>query len=363
MTDSDISRSGGALDRRTFLKGAAGVAGIAAAPATASRPAAAQSAFGGWFENVSNYDGVVDKTGNSEVTIEVGAKGNNGSFAFGPAAVRVDPGTTVVWQWTGKGGSHNVVADDGSFESQMTNSSGHTFEETLEKTGVFKYACTPHEAMGMKGAVVVGSDAASGAASSSGSAGDAGSGDSNQSSSSGESSQSGASGSGEKLGDWFGGVSNYEGVVDLTGRSKVTIAVGAKGNQGNFAFGPAAVRVDPGTTVVWQWTGKGGSHNVVADDGSFESQMTSSSGHTFEETFEETGLTKYACTPHEGMGMKGAVAVGSGAAPDAKSVQPAGGSGASGGSDLEENLTLGFAAALLVGLLGLPVAEMRKGDE
>ena len=209
MTNSDISRSGGALDRRTFLKGAAGVAGVAAAPAAASAPAAAQSGFGGWFENVSNYDGVVDKTGNSEVTIEVGAKGNNGSFAFGPAAVRVDPGTTVVWQWTGKGGSHNVVAEDGSFESQMTSGSGHTFEET----------------------------------------------------------------------------------------------------------------------------------------------------------FEETGLTKYACTPHKGMGMKGAVAVGSGAAPDAKSVQPAGGSGASGGSDLEENLTLGFAAALLVGLFGLPVAEMRKGDE
>ncbi|WP_135854194.1 halocyanin domain-containing protein [Halorussus salinus] len=356
MTNSDISRSGGALDRRTFLKGAAGLAGVAAVGAGASAPAAAQSAFGGWFENVSNYDGVVDKTGNSEVTVEVGAKGNNGNFAFGPAAVRVDPGTTVVWKWTGKGGSHNVVAENGSFESKMTGSSGHTFSQTFEEKGISKYACTPHKAMGMKGAVVVGSEAASGAASSSDSAGDGGgSGDSDQS--------SGSGGSGEKLGDWLGGVSNYEGVVDLTGRSKVTIEVGATGNNGNFAFGPAAVRVDPGTTVVWKWTGKGGSHNVVAEDGSFESEMTGSSGHTFEHTFEEAGLTKYACTPHKGMGMKGAVAVGSGAAPDVKSVQPAGGTGGSGESDVERNLTLGFAAALLVGLFGLPVAEMRKRKE
>ena len=165
------------------------------------------------------------------------------------------------------------------------------------------------------------------------------------------------------FGGWFENVSNYEGVVDLTGRSRVTIAVGATGNQGNFAFGPAAVRVDPGTTVVWKWTGKGSSHNVVAEDGSFESETTGSSGHTFEQTFEEAGLTKYACTPHEGMGMKGAVAVGSAAVPDAKSVQPAGGAGGSGESDVERNLTLGFAAALLVGLFGLPVAEMRKRTE
>ncbi|RDI70089.1 halocyanin domain-containing protein [Halopelagius longus] len=109
----------------------------------------------GWFEGVSNYDGVVDKTGTSEVTVAVGASGNNGNYAFDPAAVRVDAGTTVVWEWTGKGASHNVSAEDGTFESEMTDEEGHTFEHTFEEGGTHKYVCTPHKAMGMKGAVVV----------------------------------------------------------------------------------------------------------------------------------------------------------------------------------------------------------------
>ncbi|WP_137286046.1 halocyanin domain-containing protein [Halorussus salinisoli] len=189
--NADTSNSGGAMDRRTFLKGAAGAATIAVAGASASAPAAAQSAFDGWFDGVSNYDGVVDETGQPEVTIEVGAKGNNGAFAFGPAAVRVDPGTTVVWEWTGEGGSHNVAAENGSFESEMVGEQGHTFEQTFEENGVVKYACTPHKPMGMKGAVVVGSDAASAAASGS--------------SGSGDSSSSGGSSLGDTLTVGFGG--------------------------------------------------------------------------------------------------------------------------------------------------------------
>lgn len=111
--------------------------------------------FDGWFDNVDNYDGVTDETGSSEVTVEVGAQGNGGGFAFAPAAVRVDSGTTVVWEWTGDGGNHNVAAEDGSFESETVGESGHTFEHTFEESGTYKYVCTPHETMGMKGAVVV----------------------------------------------------------------------------------------------------------------------------------------------------------------------------------------------------------------
>ncbi len=159
MADGEATRP--TATRRTVLKAGAAATATAAGTAGLAGSASAQSGLGSWFENVSNYDGVVDKTGNSEVTIEVGATGNQGNFAFGPAAVRVDPGTTVVWKWTGKGGSHNVVAEDGSFESQMTGSSGHTFEQTFDEEGVTKYACTPHKTMGMKGAVVVGSAGAS----------------------------------------------------------------------------------------------------------------------------------------------------------------------------------------------------------
>ncbi len=138
---------------RTTLAG-----GMAAAGGAAAAPAAAQSSGGlaEWFSNTSNYDGVVDETGAGEVTVEVGVEANGGAFGFGPAAVRVEPGTTVVWEWTGNGGSHNVVAEDGSFESELVGEAGHTFSHTFEESGVFRYACTPHKALGMKGAVVVG---------------------------------------------------------------------------------------------------------------------------------------------------------------------------------------------------------------
>jgi len=158
--------------RRNFLRGAVTATAATAAAGAAADRAAAQSDgdLSSWFEDVDNYDGVVDETGSDEVTIAVGAEGNGGAFAFGPAAVRVDPGTTVVWEWTGEGGGHNVVAENGDFESEITSDEGHTFEYTPEESGIVKYVCTPHEAMGMKGALVVG-DAEVGAAGSESAAG------------------------------------------------------------------------------------------------------------------------------------------------------------------------------------------------
>lgn len=145
------------LNRRDVLTGAAaaavGVGGIASAT-----PVAAQSSgdLGEWLSDVGNADGVVDRTGQSEVTVEVGVEANGGGFGFGPAVVRVDPGTTIVWKWTGKGGSHNVVAADGGFESSLTSEAGTTFERTVESSGVVRYFCSPHKMVGMKGAIVVG---------------------------------------------------------------------------------------------------------------------------------------------------------------------------------------------------------------
>lgn len=117
--------------------------------------AGSSASFDGWFDGVANFDGVADRTGQSEVEVTVGAEGNGGSYAFAPAAVRVSPGTRVVWTWTGEGASHDVVAEDGSFESELVAEEGHTFSHTFEESGTDKYACTPHRALGMKGAVVV----------------------------------------------------------------------------------------------------------------------------------------------------------------------------------------------------------------
>jgi len=100
-----------------------------------------------------------------------------------------------------------------------------------------------------------------------------------------------------------------ESVTDRTDAESVTVAVGV-GEQG-FAFDPAAVQVSPGTTVTWEWTGKGGGHNVVADaeDPAFVSELRAEAGYTFEHTFTDPGVYTYYCSPHRGYGMIGVVEV------------------------------------------------------
>ena len=150
----------GGVSRRTALRSLAGGAACAGLAAGIGSAAAQSDQFDGWFDDVSNYDGVVDMSGQDEVTVDVGAEGNGGNLAFGPAAVRVTPGTTVTWEWTGEGGGHNVVAEDGTFSSgdEFVSEAGYTYSYTFESDGLYKYVCVPHEALGMKGAVVVGDD-------------------------------------------------------------------------------------------------------------------------------------------------------------------------------------------------------------
>jgi halocyanin-like protein len=91
--------------------------------------------------------------GGSTKTVEVGA-GSGTSFA--PEKTTIAPGGTIVWEWTGEGGAHNVVADDGAFNSgSPEEGSGITFEHTFQETGEFPYYCEPHEAVGMVGTIVV----------------------------------------------------------------------------------------------------------------------------------------------------------------------------------------------------------------
>lgn len=144
------------MGRRAFL----GAAGAVAATTVAAPPAvAADDTLEAWFDDIDDYEGVVDMRGRDGVRVAVGS---GDGFGFDPIAVRVDPGTTVVWEWTGDGGSHNVVEDGGAFESELVGDAGHEFEHAFDQEGVYKYYCSPHEAMGMKGAVVVGDEPGSG---------------------------------------------------------------------------------------------------------------------------------------------------------------------------------------------------------
>lgn len=109
----------------------------------------------GWFDGVSNYDGFEDRTGSDEVTVEVGA-GENG-YRFEPPAITVAPDTTVVFEWTGDGGGHNVEHPDGDWENPegVVESDEHTYERSFSEPGTHRYRCWPHEGIGMKGAVFV----------------------------------------------------------------------------------------------------------------------------------------------------------------------------------------------------------------
>lgn len=261
-----------------------GTVGTQHASATTARTASEPRIdFEEWFADVGNFDGVVNATGKSTVRVRVGATGNNGPFAFDPPAVRVDPGTTVVWEWTGDGGAHDVAAQNGDFTSPLQDGSGSTFEHAFDAEGISYYVCTPHEALGMKGAIVVGDVIVD--------AGDSAYPE-------------------PDYGDWFDGVPNFDGTVDATGMDEVRIDVGRSGGDGPFTFEPAAVRVDPGTTVVWELIGGGESHTVTARDGSFASEPLGEAGGVFALTFRGDGISPYLCSHHDG--MRGAIVVGAG---------------------------------------------------
>ncbi len=152
-------------DRRTFLQaaglvvlgtGLAGCTGRAAERQSSGPQLPNELNYKGYLDDTSNYHHTVDMRDEDTVTIEVGASGNMGEYAFEPAAVAVSPHTTVTWEWTGRGGDHNVVAEQGTFTSgEPVGEAGTTFEFTFDRPGVYKYACEPHESMGMKGAVFV----------------------------------------------------------------------------------------------------------------------------------------------------------------------------------------------------------------
>ncbi|QLD87869.1 halocyanin domain-containing protein [Natronomonas salina] len=148
------------VGRRAFITGTVAAATAAGATAAGGTAAAQGEAYQGWFDDVDNYEGTVDYRGEDEVTVAVGA--GDAGVLFDPPAILVDPGTTVVWEWTGVGGTHNVVHEPGeegeaAFESDMYESEGETFEFTFDvEEGIFPYFCSPHRAVGMKGAVAVG---------------------------------------------------------------------------------------------------------------------------------------------------------------------------------------------------------------
>ncbi|WP_275883297.1 halocyanin domain-containing protein [Halorhabdus sp. BNX81] len=112
-----------------------------------------------YLSNTSNFDGTgVERTDADEVSVTVGARGNTGYLAFDPAVVAISPGTTIVWEWNGRGGAHNVASPDDQeplYSGPQVNSDSETYAYTFEESGTYLYVCDPHRIQGMKGAIVV----------------------------------------------------------------------------------------------------------------------------------------------------------------------------------------------------------------
>ena len=143
---------------------------------------------------------------------------------------------------------------------------------------------------------------------------------------------------------------------DMRGESEVTVEVGT---GSGFAFTPTKVWVDPETTVTFEFVQAG--HNVKPnsqpDGGGLEGSEggefdTISEGDTYSTTLDTGGIFTYYCAPHEGQGMKGAIAVG-----DEVPTVDAGGGGDGGSSrpqvpDAAKSLGIatGFGMAATLGL-------------
>ena len=154
--------------------------------------------------------------------------------------------------------------------------------------------------------------------------------------------------------DWPEGVTdapNYSETEDFRGEDEVVVDVGA---GDGLQFAPPAIWIDEGATVVWEWTGEGGAHNVetVEGDHDLESETTDEAGFTYEHTFEEGGITFYHCLPHDAQNMFGGVAVGD----DIDTVEAAEGPGAMEPTDMgvdirEHYVGVGAILAIVVSLI------------
>ncbi|WP_251341767.1 halocyanin domain-containing protein [Haloplanus halophilus] len=273
--------------RREFvvasLAGTGALAGCTARGQPADDTSAAADESSGclddWLADANGYEGVIERYApDQEVTVTVGESLGAGHTddAFGPAAVRVVPGTTVTWEWSGHGDPANVVAVDGAFDSgEPVGVHGYTFSHTFDETGTYRYVSEPTREAGMVGAVVVADPPSSGY---------------------------------PAVDEWLAGVNVYDGtVVDWRDHSSPLVTVGSAEGESEFTFSPPAVRVSTGTTVRWVWTG--GPHAVAFEDVDVESDVHTEPGVRFEHTFAEAGVYRYACAPHHALGAKGAVVV------------------------------------------------------
>lgn len=114
------------VDRRTLLGGIAGLIGVGAAFSLAGCTVAKP-------EVVPSDDDV-----NAQVVVRVSDN------VYEPSEVNIAPGQAVRWEFVGPG-EHDVVAEDGSFVSELITNG--TYTHVFESAGEFAYDCSIHPEM------------------------------------------------------------------------------------------------------------------------------------------------------------------------------------------------------------------------
>lgn len=181
-----------------------------------------------------------------EVTIEMAV-----TSGFTPPSVEIKTGTTVTWHngeavdYPVVSGYHQVVADEGEFESPKV-APGARWSYTFLKPGTYNYHCGVHPTM--TGQIIV-----------------------------------------------TGKAIKPEEQKDV----RVEIVEPDPNDQNSWGYKPKDVDIEVGTTVTWVNNGAQ-THTVTDDDGAFDSgDMAPGDKFTF--TFKKAGVYNYKCTPHPWM--------------------------------------------------------------
>lgn len=96
-----------------------------------------------------------------EVTIKEVTDANSGKVYFSPDKLTIQPGDTVTFE-NAQDDSHEVMfinvpkAVDEMIMSPMHEKKGDKFSYTFTVPGTYQFHCHPHEALGMKGTLIVG---------------------------------------------------------------------------------------------------------------------------------------------------------------------------------------------------------------
>lgn len=329
-------------DRRSFLRRAAGVAGLSVVgggAAEAARPT------GGRADTV--------------VTVTVAPEDN---LVFDPELIRISPGTTVTFVWDGS--NHNVVVDDQPGGADWGGTpggtgtvydAGHEYSHTFETPGRYEFHCEPHRSAGMQGTIEViepdatvtvgpGGELVYDPATVEVDPGDVVRWvwDSDNHTVTVESHPDGAEFAGTPDREIYDtsyeyvhqfdveGVHEYyctphrsagmegevvvgEGRDDAPQSGTVEVVVGP---GGQLVYDPADIAVTPGTAVTFVW--EGDNHNITVDsqpDGaSWEGTPGGEgdiydTGYEYSHTFETLGTYDYYCTPHLSAGMEATIEV------------------------------------------------------